>query len=223
MQMRVGSIALATHTPTAMAQGPTPAAASMLSTRQRHKLRTVGQMDIDSASRLQVRTPTRMQTRLFKAFRDPANASQVLRKGARLFAGSAMVGSHAASANTTELRTVYESANIATGVMATAQGLCFIVVVAGTSSSLCTTTAAASKGGLGLLLHRGREYDVIGVLPEGAKRAEVEEADGTRIETPLDGNDGYAITMEAEPNDMIVTEENGSVYHVGLGARNHAG
>lgn len=207
----------ATSTPIAAAQPQMPSATPTPNTIGERRKRRAVQSENAAALRMQGRAATPEQKRLFKVFRDPASpTSQTLRNGADLFAVPVVAGPQPAVAGPSELRTVFESSTITTGMFSTNQGLCFVGIVSGISSSLCTTTAAASKGGLGLLMHRGQEYDVMGVLPEGAKRAAVEEANGARIETPLDGADGYAFTIESEPNNLVVTDENGSVYEVGL-------
>lgn len=171
--------------------------------------------------RVRERPATPKQKRLFKVLRSTASASETLRDAASLIAAPMMEGhnARAASASTSELRTVYESGNITTGILPTTQGLCFVSVVAGINSSLCTTTASAAKGGLGLLVSQGHDYYLTGVLVEGAKRAVVEEASGARVETPLDGEDGYAVALESAPRLVVVTEEDGSVYKVGPGAQ----
>lgn len=70
---------------------------------------------------------------------------------------------------------------------------------------------------MGLLVHDGEIYDVMGVLPEGAKSAALGERSGSAVEVPLNSDDGYAITLKSEPTNLIVTEQNGSVTQIAVG------
>lgn len=170
------------------------------------------------------------QIRPFKALHGPVGTkSQALRMAAASLAAyvsptadarDASAASVSAEPTPSEsasggLHTVYEGSNVSAGLLPTDQGLCFVEVVSGTISSICTTNPVVSSG-LGLLLHTAGEYQLVGVLPEGASTLTVEEASGATIEVPLDTEDGYAVTTKVAPITMRVTNSNSSAYSVPL-------
>jgi hypothetical protein len=172
------------------------------------------------------------QRRPFKALRDGpvGTKNQALRESSASLAASVLpetslrastanVASASAEPTASEpgsgLRTVYEGSGVAAGLLPTSEGLCFIEIVSEIGSSICTTNPNVSSG-LGLLLHVAGEYHLVGVLPEGAASARLEEANGEVIDAPLDAEDGYAITTKSVPTALRITNSNGSAASVRL-------
>jgi hypothetical protein len=118
------------------------------------------------------------------------------------------------------LHTVYHSATITTGLVPKDGGVCFVGTVSGESSAICTTAEGASSG-LGLMVTSAGEYHIMGVLPEGAIGAKVEDPSGALVNAPLNGEDGYAITTKVAPAKLRVTNSDGSQYEVSIGTGDH--
>lgn len=159
---------------------------------------------------------------LFKALRAPTGAwSQPIRENVGNYVALGPVRPNPTEPLSGALHTVYSGATVKTGVISEDGGLCFVGTVSGETAAVCTTGEGVSSG-LGLMIQEASEYHIMGVLPENATEAKIEDPDGTLVGVPLNAEDGYAITTKVAPARLRVTVSNGSQYDVPIGTHNHS-
>jgi hypothetical protein len=106
----------------------------------------------------------------------------------------------------TLIRNVYSDGDTTSGILPTTRGVCLVAIVGGAGVGACASTATAAQHGIVVQQEEGPSSLVVGVLPDGATNAVIENSDGSGLAVVLNAENGFAIPVD-QPRAFTYTDD----------------